>query len=429
MTVTAFDQLRSRVLGIIAARDLDVGEQRALVRQLVEAETERFQRELMRGSLPDLHPFANPPDVVERLVQELTGIGAQLDQLVADPEVEEIYGVDGELTVRIAGGETMCSENPAQPQAVLAVLQRLITNSGESIDASHPKVDGIRVRLPSGRQARLSASIPPRIDGAVSFSLRVPQKRNTTLSDLVSFGSLSPPAAVFLCVLMMVRRARVLVAGPPGAGKTTMIEALLRAVPPRRRVICAEEERELNAPLLNGDYWQTSKVETLADLVRSARVASPELIVLGELKGPEAWELLMAGTLGIGVVAAVHAEDAAGAFEALAVCATKAVPATPFEELEARFAAMFDVVVYCDLDDNDDVVQRQVTEISVVPPQLSTAGNGVAVTPIFARDEIGEPLELRSAAVGERLERRCNRLLARYGLDLSEVLKGAEVLW
>jgi pilus assembly protein CpaF len=429
VTATAFDQLRSRVLGLVAARDLDVTEEGALVRQVIEAETERFQRELMRGSFQGLHPFANPPDVVRRLVQELTGIGAQLDQLVADPNVEEVYGVDGEITVRMAGGETVCSENPAQPEAVLAVLQRLITNAGENIDASHPKVDGIRVLLPRGRQARLSASIPPRIDGTVSFSLRVPQKRNTTLSDLVSFGSLSPEGAAFLGALMKIRRARLLVAGPPGAGKTTMIEALLRAVPPHRRVICAEEERELNAPLLNGEYWQTSKVESLADLVRSARVASPELIVLGELKGPEAWELLMAGTLGIGVVAAVHAEDAAGAFEALAVCATKAVPATPFEELESRFAAMFDVVVYCDLDDTGDVVQRQVSEISVVPPQLSTAGNGVAVTPIFARDDIGEPLELRSGAVGERLERRCNRLLARYGLDVAEVLKGAEVLW
>jgi pilus assembly protein CpaF len=429
MTSTAFDQLRLRVLDLVAARDLDVGTQGALLHQVIESETERFQRELMRGSLQGFQPFANPLDVVARLLHELTGIGAHLDQLVANPDVEEIYGVDGEITVRMVGGETICLEDPSQPEAVLAVLQRLITNAGDNIDASHPKVDGIRVLLPRERQARLSASIPPRIDGTVSFSLRVPQKRNTTLPDLVSFGSLSPEAATFLAALMRIRRARVLVAGPPGAGKTTMIEALLRAVPPHRRVICAEEERELNAPLLNGEYWQTSKVETLADLVRSARVASPELIVLGELKGPEAWELLMAGTLGIGVIAAVHAEDAAGAFEALAVCATKAVPATPFEELETRFAAMFDVVVYCDLDETEDVVQRQVSEISIVPPQLSTAGNGVAVTPIFARDDIGEPLELRSAAVGERLERRCNRLLARYGLDLPEIFKGTEVLW
>jgi pilus assembly protein CpaF len=429
MSTTAFDELRSRVLNLVAVRDLDVAADPGTARRMVESETERFQRELMRGSLPGLQPFADPPDVVERLMRELEGIGAQLDQLLADPRVEEIYGVDGEMTARLVGGETQCGESPAKPETVLAALQRIVAAAGEAIDASHPKVDGIRVLLPGGRQARLSASVPPRIDGAVSFSLRVPQKRNTTLSDLVSFGSLSPEAAVFLEALMRIRRTRVLVAGPPGAGKTTLIEALLRAVPPRRRVICAEEQRELNAPLLNGEYWQSSKVETLADLIRSARVSSPDLIVLGELKGPEAWELLMAGTLGVGVVAAVHAEDTAGAFEALAVCATKAVPATAFNELEARFAAMFDLVVYCDMDDSGDVVQRQVTEISVVPPQLSTGAGGVAVTPIFRRADIGEPMDLHSAAVGERLERRLNRLLARYGIVLAELLKGVEVLW
>jgi pilus assembly protein CpaF len=414
---------------MVAARDMDVPSEPALARQLVEAETERFQRDLMRGAHPGLQPFSDPPDVVERIMRELNGIGAQLDQLVSDPRVEEIYGVDGDITARLVGGETKCAESPAQPGAVLAVLQRLIAGAAENMDASHPKVDGVRVILPSGRQARLSVSIPPRVDGAVSFSLRVPQKRNTTLSDLVSFESLTPAAATCLEVFMKVRRTRVLVAGPPGAGKTTLIEALLRAVPARRRVICAEEQRELNAPLLNGEYWQSSKVETLTDLVRSARVASPELIVLGELKGPEAWELLMAGTLGVGVVAAVHAEDTAGAFEALAVCATKAVPATPFVELESRFAAMFDVVVYCDVDDSGDNVQRQVTEISVVPPQLTTTAGGVAVTPIFSRADIGEDLELRTGAVGDRLERRCDRLLARYGLSLAQVLQGAEVVW
>jgi len=426
---TAFDVLRGRVLGQIASRDLDVAEDPSAARWLVEAETERFQRELMGGGLPGLQPFVDPADVVERLVRELLGIGAQLDALVMEPDVEEIYGRDGEVTARLVGGATRCADAPVQAGAVLAVLQRLLAAAGENVDASHPKADGVRVTLPGGRQARLSMSVPPRVDETVTFSLRIPQKRNTTLADLVSFGSLTQEAAMFLETLMRIRRARILVAGPPGAGKTTMIEALLRAVPAGRRVICAEEQRELNAPLLNGEYWQSSKVETLADLVRSARVASPELIVLGELKGPEAWELLMAGTLGVGVVAAVHAEDAAGAFEALAVCATKAVPQTPLAEVEARFAAMFDVVVYCDIDDAGEVVSRQVTEISVVPPQLSTTAGGVAVTPIFARDDIGEPLELRSAAVGERLERRCNRLLARYGLELADVLKGAEVTW
>lgn len=426
---SAFELLRLRTLAVIATRDIDVAGDPQVAREVAEAETDNLQRELMRGALGDLAPFSDPVDVMERLVRELCGLGAQLDELVADPQIEEIYGSDGEIAVRLVDGTTRYMGGPVPPDAVMAVLQRLLAASGESIDAAHPKVDGARVLLPSGHQARLSASVPPRTDGSVAFSLRVPKKHNTTLGDLVSCGSLSAEAATFLEVLMRVRRARLLVAGPPGAGKTTMVEALLRAVPPGRRVICAEEQRELNAPLINGEYWQTSRVESLADLIRSARVASPELIVLGELKGSEAWELLMAGTLGIGVVAAVHAEDAPGAFEALSICATKAVPATPFCELEARFAAMFDVVVYCDIDDTGDNVVRQVAEIAVVPPQLSTSGRATAVTPVFARRDIGEPMELRTAAVGERLERRCNRLLARHGLVLADVLAGMEVPW
>lgn len=228
---------------------------------------------------------------------------------------------------------------------------------------------------------------------------------------------------------MRARRSRVLVAGPPNAGKTTVIEALLRAAPSGRRVICAEEHRELSAPLLNGDYWQTSKVETLADIIRSARVASPELIVLGELKGPEAWELLMAGTLGIGLVAAVHAEDTAGAFESLAICATKAVPATPLAELERRFATVFDVVVYCDMDEPGGKTLRQITEIAVVPPQVTLHTGGVAATPIFKRKDVGSVMELNTTALGERFERRCNRALAPYGLTISNVLEGQRVSW
>ena len=164
MSATAFDELRARVLNQVAARDLDVAADPVAARRLVESQTERFQRELMRGSLNGLQPFSDPADVVERLMRELDGIGAQLDQLVADPRVEEIFGADGEITARLVGGETRYSEVPAQPEAVLAVLQRLEASAGENLDASHPKVDGTRVLLPSGRQARLSVSVPPRSD-------------------------------------------------------------------------------------------------------------------------------------------------------------------------------------------------------------------------------------------------------------------------
>jgi pilus assembly protein CpaF len=422
---SAYDALLAKLHGIIAARDLNVAVDGVEVRRIAETETERFQRETTIGTAR-FEAFSDPGDVVARLVRDVEGVGAEMEELIADGDVEEIYGTDGDLTYRTTTGETIAVSTPVSPTAVLRTIQRLVVTAGEQLDASHPRADGIRVFLPGGRQGRLTASIPPRVDGTVSFTLRLPQKRHTTLDDLVGFGSLTPAAAQFLAVLMLVPRLKLLVVGPPGSGKTTLIEACLRAVSPRRRTIVAEENRELSAPLLNGEYWATSKVEDLTDLIRSARVASPALIVLGELKGAEAWDLILAGNLGTGVIAAVHADSAALGFDALATAASLAVPTMGSERLREQFARIFDVVVFVDLDDSDgDKTVRQITEISVVPPQLSTAA--VAVTPIFARTDIGEDMELRSADLGPLLERKCNRILRSARATIGDVLNGHDV--
>ena len=420
---SAYQALLVKVQGIVSARDLEVVGEEAELRRIAETETDRFQRETTIGAAR-FEAFTRPAEIVERLVKDIAGVGAEIDALLADPEVEEIYGVDGELTARTASGETIAPSAPVAATTVLHTVQRLVGAAGEQLDASHPRADGVRVFLPNGRQGRLTASIPPRIDGTVSFTLRIPQRRHVTLGDLVRLGSLSDPAARFLEVLMLVPRLKLLVVGPPGAGKTTLIEECLRAVPARRRVIVAEENRELTAPLLNGEYWATSPVEDLADLIRSARVASPSLIVLGELKGAEAWDLVLASNLGAGVIAAVHADTASLGFDALATAASAAVPAMSSAQIREHFARSFDVVVYVDLDDADgERTLRQVTEIAVVPPQMSAGG--VAVTPIFSRDDIGQMMELRSTDLGPLLERKCNRVLRRSGAAIADVLAGS----
>ena len=197
------------------------------------------------------------------------------------------------------------------------------------------------------------------------------------------------------------------------------------------RAIVCEENRELNAPLLNGDYWASSKVEDLTDLMRSARVNSPEMIVLGEVKGAEAWDLLMGGKFGTAVIAAVHADSSAGAFEALAMAANPAVPAMSANALVEHFARLFEVVIYCDVAyrPETDSYLRQVTEIGVVLPQVVSGIGRVAVTPLFARAEVGAPMELVGHELPERLEKECNRVLRAKGVDITQVLKGAEVRW
>jgi hypothetical protein len=93
-------------------------------------------------------------------------------------------------------------------------------------------------------------------------------------------------------------------------------------------------------------------------------------------------------------------------------------------ELRSLFAEMFDVVIFTDKDDSGAQTLRQVTEICVVPPQLGSGG--IALNPVFARSEIGAPMELVSTAVGDKLERKCNRVLRHQHRRLHEVLTGGE---
>lgn len=422
---SAYQSVFQRIQALIVTRDLKVTVDDDEITRIVETEIERFQRSSSVGA-ESFEAFANPDDVRTRMLADLGGFSV-IDELAADPDVAQVHVVDTEVMYDTASGETVAVASPANPLAVLNLAQRLANAAGEPLDASHPRLDGIRVILPNGRPGRLTVSIPPRVDGVISLTLRIPQKRHATLDDLVMFGSLIPAAARFLMVLMWALRVKILVAGPPNAGKTTCIDALLRAVPGHRKIIVAEENRELSAPLLKGEKWQTSRVETLRDLMRSARVASPDLICQGELKGEEAWDLAMAANFGCGAIAAVHADSPSMAFESLAVAAAPAVPAMSNAELRTIFYRLFDVVIFCDMDDDGEFSCRQITEISVVPPQQSSLS--VALTPIFKRADIGEPMELQSSAglLGEDLTRKCNRVLRRHKLTIVDVLQGAEL--
>jgi pilus assembly protein CpaF len=420
--LTPYEQVRVQVHAALNARDYDTADLRVMIEGLVEG----YQRSASTG-LEGRVPFTNPDDIVDRLMREVEGIGWEVEALAADDDVEEIYGRDALLSYRVTSGEVKAVATPVSAESSLTVVQRLVAAAGEQLDSSHPRADGVRVILPNGRQARLSASIPPRIDGTVAFVLRLPQKRHVTLDELVAWGSLTAPAANLLRILMLVTRSKLLVVGPPGAGKNSLIDALLRAVPARRRTIVIEDERELTAPLLNGEYWATSPVEDMVDLIRSARVGSPELIVLGEVKGGEAFHLCMAGNLGTGVMAAVHADSTAKAFDALADAASLAMPAMTTPVLREKFSRTFEVVVYCGMETVGDKAIRQITDISVVPAQISASM--VAVTPIFKRDAVGEALEMRSTDLGADLEDRCNRVLRDRcpAMTITEVLQGSEV--
>ncbi len=188
----------------------------------------------------------------------------------------------------------------------------LAAAGGRRLDEASPWVDA---RLPGGLRvhAVLSALCP----GGTHISLRVAESTPLSLADLVSRGTLSPVTAETLVRLVAARRP-LLVTGPTGAGKTTVLGALLAAVPAGQRIVCVEDSQELRP-----DHPHVVSLEArpgnaegaggvgLAVLVRQALRMRPDWLVVGECRGPEIRELLLALGTGHAGASTLHARSAA----------------------------------------------------------------------------------------------------------------------
>src|SRR5205814_7791927 len=239
----------------------------------------------------------------------------------------------------------------------------------------HPMV---QARVLDGT-ARLTAAIAPIAD-RLSVTVRRYTVRDVTLEALVAREALSDQAAAFLWAVMQ-QRSRITISGEPGAGKTTLGAALLSAVPAAHCVRSCEEIRELAVPLLHGSYYEvrpsgldgTGEI-SLRDLVKFVLAMRPDRIVVGEVRGAEAFELTRAINAGCGFLCTLHANSAHDAVNALVNAALMAGENVTERIVRRIFVDAIDVVVHLERDDvarPDGHVRRQVTEIAAVVPSLT----------------------------------------------------------
>ncbi len=251
--------------------------------------------------------------------------------------------------------------------------------------------------------------------------------RNVTLDDLVARDSLTSEAAEFLRCLMQLR-SRVAISGEPGAGKTTLAAALLAAAPPSHCVRSCEEIRELAVPITHGSYYEvrppsldgTGEI-TMRDLVKFVLAMRPDRIVVGEVRGAEAFELSRAVNAGCGFLCTVHANTAAEALDALVNAALMAGENVTERIVRKVFSGSLDVVIHVDRDDtagDSQSIRRRVMEIAAVVPALR---DDFTIEPLFTREHIGAPLRW-TGALPTRLERRMARVVP--GAALHSVMVG-----
>ena len=300
--------------------------------------------------------------VVDALRRDSVGAGA-LEPLLHVPGVTDVL-VNGPERVYVDRGAGLEQTDIqfASDAEVRRLAQRLAALVGRRLDDASPYVDA---RLPDG--TRVHAILSNLAAPGTCLSLRVPATRRFSLDDCVASGSIGPGGAELLRQMITARLA-FLISGGTGSGKTTLLAALLALVPPSERVVIVEDSREL-AP----DHPHVVRLEarpanaeqagavTLTDLVRQSLRMRPDRLVVGEVRGPEICDLLVALNTGheggCGTVHANSASDVPARLEALG-----ALGGLGREAMHAQLAAALHAVVHLSRTGG----RRRVSEICIL---------------------------------------------------------------
>lgn len=366
-TVVALRVRAQEEIGRSLADDLpeDDAEVRAwaLLIDLVEEEN----RSRVLSNDPPLSPEERTA-AAQELFNQFFRIGP-LQPLLDDESIEEVVvnAPDRGFVVRAGGAKEEFHPGFSSDEEVRSLLARIISRSGRRIDDASPAVD---VRLPDG--ARLHALLPP-LAHRPCLTIRRHRMVAESLDDLTALGTVTAELAEFL------RRSvegglNVLVSGGTASGKTTTLNALGSAIPARERVVTIEETAELRLEELLPDCValeaRAANVEGLGqigirELVRHALRMRPTRIVVGEVRGPEALDMLSAMNTGHdGSMGTIHANSARQALSKLRTYVLMAEEQLTPEVATEMIAETVDLVVHLRLDQHAGT--RRVVQVAEV---------------------------------------------------------------
>lgn len=307
--------------------------------QSVETEARR----LLHSESPWLEESVLGP-----VVEKVLGLGP-IQVLLDDPDVTDILvNGPGETWIDRGGDLELTGVCFESEEEMIAVVERAIAPLGLRLDRSAPMVDA---RLPDG--SRLHAVIPPAAVGHPLLAIRRFTQRVESLDDLVAAGTASPEMAARLAEAVDSRRT-IVVSGPTGAGKTTLLNLLAGLIPQTERVVTIEDAAELSLPghvvrlEARPPNAEGAGEITIRSLLRSALRLRPDRIIVGEVRGPEALDLVSALNTGHrGSLTTVHANSPAEALwrlETLALSAGNTSESAVIRQLTAAI----DLVVQID---------------------------------------------------------------------------------
>jgi len=330
--------------------------------------------------------IAEQEELLDDICNDVLGYGPLEPLLARDDIADVMVNGSGTVYIEVAGKIQRTPIRFRDNHQLLNICQRIVSQIGRRVDESSPICDA---RLPDG--SRVNVIVPPLAIDGPALTIRKFKRDKLTLEQLVRFGSITPEGGE---ILKVIGRSRVntLVSGGTGSGKTTLLNCLTRYIDDDERIITCEDaaELQLQQPHVVRLETRPPNLEgegqiTMRDLVRNCLRMRPERIIVGEVRGPEAFDLLQAMNTGHdGSMGTLHANNPREALSRCESMITMGGFSLPSRTIREMICASVDVVVQAArLRDGS----RRITHITEV---MGLEGDVIITQDLFVYDLLGE---------------------------------------
>lgn len=287
------------------------------------------------------------PRLKKTIVNEVLGLGP-LEELLDDPDISEIMVINKDnIYVEKKGKVTLTDTSFSSNEAVLAVIERIVSPIGKRIDESQPLVDA---RLKDG--SRVNAIIPPLALDGPCLTIRKFSKDPFVIQDLIRFGSMTEKVATFLECCVRGRK-NIIISGGTGSGKTTLLNVMSSFIPDDDRIVTIEDAAELQLPQPHVVRLETKPANVegkggydIRDLVKNSLRMRPDRIVVGECRGGEALDMLQAMNTGHdGSLTTGHANSPRDILSRLETMVLMSGLELPIRAIRDQIASAIDIIV------------------------------------------------------------------------------------
>lgn len=288
-------------------------------------------------------------DITERVYDSIRGFGI-LDSIMKDEKITEIM-INGpnEIFVEKKGSTYKLDQTFDDERQLEDIIQKIVGQAGREVNQANPIVD---TRLPNG--SRVNVVLPPISLNGATVTIRKFSKSPMTIQQLLIYGSITPEVAHVL-ELLVKAKYNIFISGGTGSGKTTFLNAVSHFIPHDERVITIEDSAELQIEGIDNLVRMETRnanasgsgAVTIRDLIKSSLRMRPERIIVGEVRGGEALDMLQAMNTGHdGSLSTGHANSTRDMLSRLETMVLQGSEGLPLEAIRQQIASAVDIIIH-----------------------------------------------------------------------------------